>query len=71
MNTQPDSKQELLASENKQSSQKCFWDDSEFDRAMQELYDSGYFEPRELKKHKSGLVLAFLVPPEHHYSFDP
>lgn len=62
MNTQPDSKQELLDSENNQESQK-FIVDSEIDKALEQMYAKGNFEfkPRRLKKHKSGLVISFLV----------
>lgn len=33
------------------------------DWLLQQAYDSGYFEPRGKRKHKSGLVIDFLVPP--------
>jgi hypothetical protein len=41
------------------------WDGWEHDKQLQEDYEAGKFSPRGRRKHRSGLVILYLVPPDH------
>jgi hypothetical protein len=66
-----DCSKENTDSENRNSVLPNFFWDIEFDRAIQDLYEQGWFDERGVKKHKSGLSIKFLIPPTPTWYDDP